>query len=166
MRWVLAFQTGRILCLLLSLLTYPSTRHQLHSSSVLQWWRRPSYNGVFIISPCPTVARSMQCARAALPAGKTDLVPAETFASAASKKSLHGLLPPKRMRSISCDLNASIVILRTKLMCTPSPRWTPAQLKQMKTPNLGEAHCGEGAPQSQQRSFPLDFWISRSCGTR
>jgi hypothetical protein len=32
----------------------------------------------------------------------------------------------------------------------------------MKMPNLGEAHCGEGAPQSQQRSLEEDFWISRS----
>lgn len=93
---------------------------------------------------------------------KTDLIPAEMLVSAASKKSLHGLFPPNRMRSISCALNASIVILRTKLICTPNPRWTPAQLKQMKMPNFGEAHCGDGAPQSQQRSFPLDFWISRS----
>jgi hypothetical protein len=103
------------------------------------------------------VANGLHCA------GKTDLIPAETFASAASKKSLHGLFPPNRMRSISCNLNASIVMLRTKLMWTPSPRWTPAQLRQMKTPNLGDAHCGDGAPQSAQRSLPLDFWISRSC---
>ena len=31
-------------------------------------------------------------------------------------------------------------------------------------PNFGEAHCGEGAPQSQQRSLEDDFWISRSYG--
>lgn len=54
-------------------------------------------------------------------------------------------------------------MLRTKLICTPSPRCTPAQLRQIKTPNLGDAHCGDGAPQSQQRSFWFVFWISRSC---
>lgn len=41
-------------------------------------------------------------------------------------------------------------MLRTKEMWTPRPRWTPAQVRQMKMPNLGDAHCGEGAPQSQQ----------------
>jgi len=32
----------------------------------------------------------------------------------------------------------------------------------MKIPNLGEAHCGEGAPQSAQRSLEFVFWISSS----
>lgn len=32
----------------------------------------------------------------------------------------------------------------------------------MKTPNLGEAHCGDGALQSAQRSLLFAFWISRS----
>lgn len=48
-------------------------------------------------------------------------------------------------------------------MCTPSPRWTPAHDRQMKTPNLGEAHCGLGAPQSQQLLLLLVLWIVRSC---
>ena len=89
-------------------------------------------------------------------------MPAILFASASSKKSFQGLFPPNRIRSISCALNASIVILLTKLICTPNPLCTPAQLRQIKTPNLGEAHCGDGAPQSQHLSFPLLFWISRS----
>lgn len=95
-------------------------------------------------------------------ANPTHLTPAILFPSASSKKSLHGLFPPNLMRSISIALNASIVILRTKLICTPNPRCTPAQLRQMKTPNLGDAHCGDGAPQSAHRSLPLTFWISRS----
>lgn len=33
----------------------------------------------------------------------------------------------------------------------------------MKMPNLGEAHCGEGALQSQQRLLLASFWIARSC---
>jgi hypothetical protein len=33
----------------------------------------------------------------------------------------------------------------------------------MKMPNFGDAHCGEGAPQSQHRSLEDVFWISRSC---
>jgi hypothetical protein len=97
------------------------------------------------------------------PEERTDLMPAILFASASSKKSLQGLFPPSRIRSISCALKASIVMLLTKLICTPNPLCTPAQLRQMKMPNLGEAHCGDGAPQSQHRSFPLVFWISRSC---
>lgn len=33
----------------------------------------------------------------------------------------------------------------------------------MKVPNLGEAHCGEGAEQSTQVAFPGFFWRSASC---
>lgn len=33
----------------------------------------------------------------------------------------------------------------------------------MKVPNLGEAHCGEGAEQSTQVAFPGLFWRSASC---
>ena len=32
----------------------------------------------------------------------------------------------------------------------------------MKTPNLGEAHCGEGALQSQQMLFLGSFWRAAS----
>ena len=81
------------------------------------------------------------------------LVPAITFPSAFSKKLFHVPFPPNLILSISTALNASIVILRTKLICTPSPLCTPAQLRQIKIPNLGDAHCGDGAPQSQHRSF-------------
>ena len=38
----------------------------------------------------------------------------------------------------------------------------PAHDRQMKVPNLGEAHCGEGAEQSTQTLFPGSFWIERS----
>jgi hypothetical protein len=51
---------------------------------------------------------------------------------------------------------------RTNEMCTPRPRWTPAHDRQMKTPNLGEAHCGEGAPQSQQMLFLDSAWMATS----
>lgn len=33
----------------------------------------------------------------------------------------------------------------------------------MKTPNLGDAHCGEGALQSQQMLFWDSFWRAASC---
>jgi len=33
---------------------------------------------------------------------------------------------------------------RTKEMCTPRPRWWPAQVRQMKRPSLGVAHLGKG----------------------
>lgn len=33
----------------------------------------------------------------------------------------------------------------------------------MKTPNLGDAHCGFGALQSQQLLLLLVFWMARSC---
>lgn len=32
----------------------------------------------------------------------------------------------------------------------------------MKTPNLGDAHCGDGALQSQQTLFLDSFWIAAS----
>jgi hypothetical protein len=32
----------------------------------------------------------------------------------------------------------------------------------MKMPNLGEAHCGDGAPQSQQMLFFASAWIATS----
>ncbi len=48
-------------------------------------------------------------------------------------------------------------MLRTKEMCTPRPRWRPAHVRQMKVPNLGEAHCGEGAEQSTQVRFEGRF---------
>jgi hypothetical protein len=51
---------------------------------------------------------------------------------------------------------------RTKEMWTPRPRWTPAQDRQMKMPNLGEAHCGEGALQSQQMLFWASAWMVTS----
>jgi hypothetical protein len=92
----------------------------------------------------------------------TYVIPITTFPSALPKKSFQVLFPPNLILSISIALNASIVILLTKLICTPSPLCTPAQLKQIKMPNLGDAHCGDGAPQSQQRSFWEVFWISRS----
>lgn len=92
----------------------------------------------------------------------TYVIPLITFLSSWSKNSLQVLLPPSLILSISCALKASIVILLTKLICTPNPRWMPAQTKQMKTPNLGEAHCGEGAPQSMHRSLPFVLDISRS----
>lgn len=43
------------------------------------------------------------------------------------------------MRWISPVLKASMVMERTNEMCTPRPRWVPAQLRQMKIPSLGEA---------------------------
>ena len=54
-------------------------------------------------------------------------------------------------------------MLRTKDIWTPRPRCNPAQERQMKVPNLGEAHCGEGALQSTQVVFPGSFWRVRSC---
>ena len=92
----------------------------------------------------------------------TYVIPLMTFLSSWSKNSLQVLFPPSLIRSISCALKASIVILLTKLMWTPNPRWTPAQDRQMKTPNFGEAHWGDGAPQSIHRSLPLVLEISRS----
>ena len=47
---------------------------------------------------------------------------------------------------------------RTKEMWTPRPRCRPAQVRQMKVPNLGEAHCGDGAAQSAQVVLPGRFW--------
>lgn len=52
---------------------------------------------------------------------------------------------------------------RTKEMCTPRPRCRPAHVRQMKVPNLGEAHCGEGAEQSMQVVFPGRFCRAASC---
>jgi hypothetical protein len=57
-------------------------------------------------------------------------------------------------------------MLRTKDMCTPRPRCTPAHDRQMKMPNLGDAHCGLGAPQSQQTLLEDSFWIARSYAAR
>ena len=48
-------------------------------------------------------------------------------------------------------------------MCTPRPRWRPAHVRQIKVPNLGEAHWGEGAEQSTQVELPGRFWRSASC---
>ena len=59
-------------------------------------------------------------------------------------------------------LKASMEMERTNEMCTPSPRWTPAHDRQMKMPNLGEAHCGEGALQSQQTLLLDSFWMAWS----
>ena len=53
-------------------------------------------------------------------------------------------------------------MLRTKEMCTPSPRCRPAQVRQMKVPNLGEAHWGEGAAQSMHWLLPGRFWRAAS----
>jgi len=86
--------------------------------------------------------------------------------SCSSKNCLHLSFPPSRMRSISPCLKASIVTERTKEMCTPRPRCTPAQDRQMKTPNFGDAHCGFGALQSQQLLLLFVFWIARSCKVR
>jgi hypothetical protein len=86
--------------------------------------------------------------------------------SCSSKNCLHLSFPPSRMRSISPCLKASIVTERTKEICTPRPRCTPAQDRQMKTPNFGEAHCGFGALQSQQLLLLFVFWIARSCKVR
>src|SRR3569833_501754 len=80
-----------------------------------------------------------------------------------SKKSRHPSLPPSRMRSSSLDLKASIEMERTNEMCTPRPRCTPAHDRQMKMPNLGDAHCGDGALQSQHMLFLDSFWMARSC---
>ncbi len=55
-------------------------------------------------------------------------------------------------------------MLRTKEMCTPRPRCRPAQVRQMKVPNLGEAHWGEGAVQSMHWLLPGRFWRAASCG--
>ena len=82
--------------------------------------------------------------------------------SCSSKNFLQPALPPRRMRSISLALKASMEILLTKEMCTPSPRWTPAHDRQMKMPNLGDAHCGDGALQSQQTPFLDSFWRAAS----
>ena len=71
-------------------------------------------------------------------------------------------LPPSSMRFISGPLKASMLMLRTKEMWTPRERWRPAQERQMKMPNLGEAHCGEGAEQSAQRVLGGSFWRVRS----
>lgn len=38
----------------------------------------------------------------------------------------------------------------------------PAHDRQMKIPNLGDAHCGLGAPQSQQMLLLDSFCIARS----
>jgi hypothetical protein len=43
------------------------------------------------------------------------------------------------MRCVSEFLKASMVIERTKEMCTPSPRCVPAQFRQMNVPNFGDA---------------------------
>ena len=53
---------------------------------------------------------------------------------------------------------------RTKEMWTPRERWRPAQVRQMKVPNLGEAHCGEGAEQSMQVLLGGRDWRVVSCG--
>lgn len=50
-----------------------------------------------------------------------------------SKNSLQGAFPPLSMRVICSTLHRSMVILRTKLRCTPSDRWTPEHCRQMKT---------------------------------
>lgn len=57
-----------------------------------------------------------------------------------SQKVRHALFPPRSMRAISAPLKASMVMLRTKEMWTPSPRCRPAHSRQMKVPNLGDAH--------------------------
>jgi hypothetical protein len=89
-------------------------------------------------------------------------IPAATLSGWFSKNALHGPFPPSRMRSISAGLKASMVIERTKEMCTPRPRCTPAQDRQRKMPSLGEAHWGEGEGQSMQRVLELVLEISRS----
>ena len=48
-------------------------------------------------------------------------------------------------------------------MCTPRPRCRPAHVKQMKVPNFGDAHWGEGAEQSMQVVFPGRFCRVASC---
>lgn len=72
------------------------------------------------------------------------------------------MLPPRSMRAILPPLKAFIVILRTKDLCTPRPRCRPAHSRQMKVLNLEDAHCGETAGQSQQRSLPGRFCSARS----
>ena len=89
-------------------------------------------------------------------------ISAQLLPSFSSQKVFHASLPPSSILIISFPLNASIVILRTKEMCTPNPRCRPAHVRHMNVPNLGEAHCGDGAPQSQQLALPGRFWIARS----
>lgn len=110
----------------------------------------------FHSSPTPPLYRSAIVA-------SSHVRPRIWVSSCSSKKRFQLSLPPSRIRSISVCLKASMEMDRTNEMCTPSPRCTPAQLRQMKMPNLGDAHCGEGALQSQQRLFPDSFWMARSC---
>lgn len=104
----------------------------------------------FHSSPTPPLYRSAIVA-------SSHVRPRICVSSCSSKNFFQFSLPPRRMRSISVCLKASIEMDRTNEMCTPSPRCTPAQLRHMKMPNFGEAHWGEGALQSQQRLFPASF---------
>ena len=65
--------------------------------------------------------------------------PAARLAGWASKKRRQGALPPAAMRASSPALKASMVMERTNDTCTPRPRCTPEQVRQMKMPNLGDA---------------------------
>jgi hypothetical protein len=71
----------------------------------------------------------------------SNVLPSILLISCASKNFFQGWLPPFSMRRISAVLKASMLIERTKEMWTPRPRWVPAQVRQMKVENLGEACC-------------------------
>ena len=58
-----------------------------------------------------------------------------------------------------------MVLERTKEYCTPNPRWTPVQYKQMKIPLFRDTHWGFACPQSKHLRFwsiCINFW-NRSC---
>lgn len=52
------------------------------------------------------------------------------------------------MSLICLSVQLSMVMERTKEMCTPRLRCCPEHSRQMKAPNETEAHCGFGAGQS------------------
>ena len=63
-------------------------------------------------------------------------------------------LPPLVQKSASCScVHLSMLAERTSVMCTPSPRCTPLQSRQMKTPNGTLHHFGLAVEQSKQARF-------------
>ena len=50
--------------------------------------------------------------------------------------------------------NSSSSSERTKLTCTPSPRWRPEHWRQITVPCESDAHVGSRSPQSAHRSLP------------
>jgi hypothetical protein len=109
--------------------------------------------GRFLFSPPETYSRpSTFAVNLALYSSPTSLsylsrivqsshvLPSNFVWSCDSQNDFQASLPPADMRASSVDLNASMVMLRTKEMWTPRPRWIPEQERHMKMPNLGDAY--------------------------